>query len=289
MIIKEIRDALQLSQNQFANEIGVSFATVNRWENGKTEPGQPAQNRIFQLTVQNDIPAAQIIYDKIRRISEAISDTNQKQLLYHGSKSGIKGKITPSSRSRCDFGKGFYMGTIPEQPLTLTCDFQNSKFYILSVDFSKLKQVMIPPDINWALIVALNRGKMETIKHSQFYKRIADLTESCDVISGSIANDRMFYVLDQFFQGNITDVALINSLSALNLGQQFVAVTQKACDCIQIEKEIELSYLEKLILKSEAEQNRQTGISLANKICRAHRREGLYFDEIIANQTEAPR
>lgn len=29
----EIRSALQWSQSKFADEIGVSFATVNRWEN----------------------------------------------------------------------------------------------------------------------------------------------------------------------------------------------------------------------------------------------------------------
>ena len=33
--------------------------------------------------------------------------------LYHGSKSGICGKIAPKSRKHCDFGTGFYMGTEP--------------------------------------------------------------------------------------------------------------------------------------------------------------------------------
>ena len=29
-------------------------------------------------------------------------------ILYHGSKSGIKGDIAPKSRDACDFGQGFY-------------------------------------------------------------------------------------------------------------------------------------------------------------------------------------
>lgn len=33
-----------------------------------------------------------------------ISDTSV--LLYHGSKSGINGRIAPISRDKCDFGKG---------------------------------------------------------------------------------------------------------------------------------------------------------------------------------------
>ena len=36
--IKELRARLQLTQEAFARILGVSFATVNRWENGKAEP-----------------------------------------------------------------------------------------------------------------------------------------------------------------------------------------------------------------------------------------------------------
>lgn len=105
-----------------------------------------------------------------------------------------------------------------------------------------------------------------------------------NLIIGSIANDRMFYVIDNFFVGNITDKALVNSLSALQLGRQYVAVTQKGCDAIRIEKEVSLSYLEKQFVKEVAEENRARGISLANDICKSYRREGLFFDEIL-NQT----
>ncbi len=36
--IKQIRRQLFLSQEALAKELGVSFATVNRWESGKTKP-----------------------------------------------------------------------------------------------------------------------------------------------------------------------------------------------------------------------------------------------------------
>ena len=36
--IKQIRQQRFLSQEAFAKELGVSFATVNRWEAGKTKP-----------------------------------------------------------------------------------------------------------------------------------------------------------------------------------------------------------------------------------------------------------
>ena len=36
--IREIRQKCFLSQEAFAKELGVSFATVNRWESGRTKP-----------------------------------------------------------------------------------------------------------------------------------------------------------------------------------------------------------------------------------------------------------
>jgi DNA-binding transcriptional regulator YiaG len=36
--IKTLRQKFFLSQEAFAKELGVSFATVNRWESGKTKP-----------------------------------------------------------------------------------------------------------------------------------------------------------------------------------------------------------------------------------------------------------
>jgi DNA-binding transcriptional regulator YiaG len=37
-LIREMRRRLGMSQNQFARKLGVTFLTVNRWENGHTRP-----------------------------------------------------------------------------------------------------------------------------------------------------------------------------------------------------------------------------------------------------------
>jgi transcriptional regulator with XRE-family HTH domain len=37
-LVKEVRRQLGFSQEELAHELGVSFATINRWENGKTTP-----------------------------------------------------------------------------------------------------------------------------------------------------------------------------------------------------------------------------------------------------------
>jgi DNA-binding transcriptional regulator YiaG len=44
--VKLVRQKLMLSQEDFAKELNISFATVNRWENGKAEPNYIKQ-RLF--------------------------------------------------------------------------------------------------------------------------------------------------------------------------------------------------------------------------------------------------
>ena len=201
--------------------------------------------------------------------------------LYHGSKSGIHGKIAPVSRNRCDFGKGFYMGTDRSQPLTLICNYPKAKLYTLSVDLSNLNILSVDVDLDWALLIAYNRGKMDSIKNSPIYKHYEDLAKDYDMIIGYIANDRMFVVLDRFFNGEITDLALINSLSALKLGKQYVALTSRACEQIKILDESEFSDEERSELKKDSELNRSKGIAMADEICRKYRRKGRFFDEIL--------
>lgn len=43
--VKAVRTALNLSQEELAHALGVSFATVNRWENEKTNPSKLAQRQ----------------------------------------------------------------------------------------------------------------------------------------------------------------------------------------------------------------------------------------------------
>ena len=280
-LIKQIRTYLNMSQTEFAEQRNVTFATVNRWENGRAVPNKLAQSKMYDLCKEKSVPVYDMTLKKISEAAEAVQPETNRILLFHGSKAGIEGKIEPKSRKQCDFGKGFYMGTDPGQALTLICDYEKSKFYIVSVDTDQLAQIEVPADIDWAMLVAYHRGRTENINGTPFYNKYRDMTADKDLIIGNIANDRMFFVIDNFFVGNVTDTALVNSLSALQLGKQYVAVSQKGCDAVRIESEISLSYLERLFIKNTAEENRTKGISLANDICKKYRREGLFFDEIL--------
>ena len=178
-LIKQIRSHLNMSQTELAEHLNVTFATVNRWENGRAIPNKLAQTRLYEICKEGSVPVYDLTLSKIKKTAESISLPAGRVLLYHGSKSGVEGKIEPKSRPQCDFGKGFYMGTEASQAITLICDYDKSKLYIVSVDLTDLDVVEVPADIEWAMLVAYHRGRMETINGTPFYEKYVIFRADC--------------------------------------------------------------------------------------------------------------
>lgn len=55
VLIKALRESMILSQEEFAKYLGVSFATVNRWEKGHHEPTYAAKRKIIALCKKHNI------------------------------------------------------------------------------------------------------------------------------------------------------------------------------------------------------------------------------------------
>lgn len=51
-LVRELRCTMQLSQEKFAAELGMTFATINRWENGHATPSPLALKQIDALLNQ---------------------------------------------------------------------------------------------------------------------------------------------------------------------------------------------------------------------------------------------
>ena len=278
-LIKAIRSAANMNQEQFAATLGTTPLSINRWENGKTLPNRMAQTQLYNFCKEHAIDVAQLIID-----TKAYGDTDNKLVLYHGSKKGIVGDIAPISRDECDFGSGFYMGTNTLQPLTLVCNEDKPKFYTVELDMTGLKVLTVEIGMDWAMLIAYYRKEMESAKGTPIYEKYAHMADGYDVIIGYIANDRMYTELSRFFNRTLTDVALINCLSALDLGKQYVAISEKACRQIKILKEEPLSQLELSLLKDMSAERRKEGIALAEEIEVKYRREGKFFDEILKGE-----
>lgn len=278
-LIKAIRTAANMNQEQFASSLGTTPLSINRWENGKTLPNRMAQTQLYNFCKERSIDVAKLIVD-----TKAYADTDNKLILYHGSKKGITGDVAPISREECDFGRGFYMGTSTLQPLTLICNEDKPKFYAVKLDLTGLNVLTVDVSMDWAMLIAYHRKEMESAKGTAVYEKYAHMADGYDVIIGYIANDRMYTELFRFFNKTLTDMALIHCLSALDLGKQYVAISEKACRQIRILKEEPLSPLELALLKDMSAERRKEGVALAEEIEVKYRREGKFFDEILRGE-----
>lgn len=55
IMVKQVRKRLGLSQEQLARELNISFSTINRWENGKSNPSQMAKELFYSFCVSRNI------------------------------------------------------------------------------------------------------------------------------------------------------------------------------------------------------------------------------------------
>lgn len=209
-------------------------------------------------------------------------------ILYHGSKSGIKGNIRAISREACDFGQGFYTGDRPDQPKGLIAEYPNNMFYELEscLDELSVKEFgnSYEEQIDWALFVAYNRGKLDS-KYTKLCERYREYNERYDVIKGVIADDKMTQALMRFFSGDICDKALIEALQKVRLGNQYVFKNDEACSekYMKIISQKPLTEKEKKMEMAVSKQREGILDGIFEQLKTKYRRVQYvrYFDEII--------
>lgn len=54
-LVKQLRNKLIITQAELAELLGVSFASINRWETGKHEPTTKMKRKIVALCKENNI------------------------------------------------------------------------------------------------------------------------------------------------------------------------------------------------------------------------------------------
>ncbi len=59
-VLKNIRNQLELTQEQFARELEISFSTLNRWENGRTMPSMLAKKHILDYCINHCVDESTI-------------------------------------------------------------------------------------------------------------------------------------------------------------------------------------------------------------------------------------
>lgn len=217
---------------------------------------------------------------RINSVKEELLKEKFQNVLFHGSKNGLFEITIEGSRENCDFGKGFYLGETYHQALSFVCEKDRSSVYSFKYSLEGLKIKKFDCDLEWMLAICYYRGTLGNYSSSRIVKNIINDIEMADVIIAPIADNKMFYVMAQFTEGEVNADVALHSLSASKLGLQFVFRTEKALQkLIPIEKYY--------ISNPEREDCRKTLVERSYEIdtklrlAKREFRNGLYIEELL--------
>lgn len=276
--VKLIRELLNLSQEQFAQKIGVDAITVARWETSKMFTNENNIEKIYTYAFANNIfindIKAQLYYEDL---------TNENKLvLFHGAKDIIEGDIDVThSRTNNDFGQGFYCGESFEQSSLFVSGFDTSSVYIISFDSQNLSNVKYKVNQEWMLTIAYFRGRLKGYESHPIVEKLINKLNGIDYLVAPIADNRMFRIIDSFIEGEITDEQCIHCLAATNLGYQYVFKTEKALNQVKIIERCYLCNKEKEAYHMKRLDDNKIGDSKIKMARRQYRGQGQYIDDIL--------
>ncbi|MBQ9329029.1 MAG: DUF3990 domain-containing protein [Solobacterium sp.] len=207
--------------------------------------------------------------------------TGNEKLFYHGSRYGIDQITADGSRLTSDFSRGFYCSESLGAAVSFVEEYQSSSVYAFKADLSGLKTFEFDCDLDWMLAISYFRHKLSNYQSHKYISSILDKLSGKDVIIAPIVDNKMFEILNQFSNGEITSVQALHSLSASRLGKQYVFKTSKAINSLIFLDRYYLCDEERShSILSSIDRNKiiQTKLDLAK---REYRGKGKYIDEIL--------
>lgn len=272
-----LRALLDMTQEELARELGVSFETVNRWESGKNAIEDYNLEKLHAFAFNRKVYLNQI-YEQFLKEGEI----EGRKVLFHGSRKDFSLPLDLShSRPNNDFGMGFYLGENLKQAAMYVSNLKAGKVYAFSLNEGSLKEKRFGVSREWMLAIAYYRGWINGYRGNRMISNILEEVEKSDVVIAPIADNRMFDIISEFARGEITDLQCQHALSATNLGMQYVLRSEKALDnasfldCFYISKSEKES-----LLKQRLDLN-SLGLSKVKASRIEYRGKGRYIDELL--------
>ncbi|MDO4798292.1 MAG: DUF3990 domain-containing protein [Coriobacteriales bacterium] len=272
-----IQELLGMSRAALARAAGVSVPTIDRWAVGRSHPRQQGLESLYAYAWRRRL--------RLNRYKEQflVEDTPPGHVpLFHGAKSALDGPPRcDRSRDNNDLGSGFYCGETLEQAAMFVSGFPGSCVYSLTLDTSGLRCLTLGVDLEWMLLVSLCRGRLDDYRNTPSARDLLSRLEAADYVVAPIADNRMFQVIDEFADGNITDIQCVHALSATDLGLQYVMRTERATAAVTLRERLFLCAAERDAYAALGRERSRTGVDKARVARRQHRGLGRYVDEVF--------
>ena len=267
-----------LSVEAFAEELGVSRMTVNNWLSGRKDISEKNIATFYEYTfgrgIRLNLIKEQLYREELKNPSEV--------LLFHGAKTKIEGELrTDCSKRRNDFGAGFYCGESLEQSAMFVATYPASSLYMVRFCPEGLCGKEFGVSRDWMLMIAYFRERLGTYADSEVIRTLVRSVEGVDYIVAPIADNRMFEIIDQFIDGEITDEQCRHCLSATNLGKQYAFVTDKALRQAELLERCYLTKAEKEFYLFSRQASYEMNRDKVKVARRQYRDAGKYIEEIL--------
>lgn len=280
--LKCIRELLSLTQAELAEQVGVELVTVSRQEQELFKPSAAVMEKTYAFAFEKNI--------RINRLKEMLwrEDLSpEHKLLFHGAKSEITGELSvKAGRNNNDFGQGFYAGESYEQAVSFVSGFEKSSVYYLDFDAGGLKSKEYHVDRDWMMTIAYFRGTLDAYRDHPTVQKLAADAGNADYIIAPIADNRMFQIINSFIAGEITDAQCEHCLSAINLGMQYVFLTEKAVKKVQPVERVYIAQNERKYYADVRSSESRLGEDKVKLARIKYRGQGKYIDEILTGAEE---
>lgn len=130
------------------------------------------------------------------------------------------------------------------------------------------------------LAICYYRGTLKDYISNQIVEKIISEIESADVVIAPIVDNKMFYIMAQFTEGEINADVALHSLSASKLGLQFIFKTEKALENLVPIEKYYLSRPEREDCRAVLNE-RSYEIDTKLKLAKREFKTGLYIEEIL--------
>ena len=276
--VKIIRELLDISQQELAEDIGTSYEVINRWENANVIPEDNNINSLYSYAYKKKI-YLNIIHEQM--LKDTYNDQNNI-VLFHGSKKGINEEIDLNhSKIINDFGKGFYLGETFEQAATYIAYSKSHYIYSFLLNIENLNIIKFNVEEEWMFAIAYYRGWIDEYQDHPIIKSIKDKVENADIIIAPIADNKMFDLIDEFVSGMTTDLQCVKALSATNLGFQYVVKSEKAINQLKILSEMFLCEEEKKGYVNKRLDANKVGLDKVQIARIEYKNKGKYIKELL--------
>ena len=274
-----ISEVLQINESDLAKRLDVSLETLNNWKFRRKNISFLNLEKVYSFAYENGIKLNPI-YEQI--LKEEYVD-KENVILFYGTKKPLCRPIDfiNNSKSTSDFGIGFYLGETFEQAANYNSALNQNVVYCFRLNLNDLKIYKFNVNTERMIAIAYFRGWLNDYKDSPLIKRLVSKLSDYDVIIAPIADNRMFDIIAEFVENEITDEQCRHALAATNLGFQYVLKTNKTLKNVKLLKEMYVCQKE----KEHCLDNRNT---LTNngaqkvKIARIqYKNKGQYIEEIL--------